>query len=352
VAVPTASGPAADELDLAPRVFFQIGRRNLFGRNRSVNLFTSVSLHSKHSSAAGVTEYRFVGTVREPRLFDTPVDAFVNVTAEQQIRSSFNFTRRSASAAVARHLTQTVSATANYQIQRTTVFDARVAAPDLPLIDRTFTQFLVSSFSGSLVRDTRNDPVDPATGTYVSANGQLAARAIGSEVGFVKSFVTAQAFRALPSSRRMVVAGNARLGMATGFTTLGQLPASERFFAGGDSTVRGFAVDRLGIRHVPFQPIDTLDSEGLPIGGNGLVIFNAELRTTVRGGSQVVGFLDTGNVFARASEIDLADLRSAVGGGVRYKSPFGPIRFDLGFKVNRQTGEGLTAWFVSFGQAF
>jgi outer membrane protein insertion porin family len=352
VAGPSGSGPASDELDLAPRAFFQIGRRNLFGRNRSVNLFTSVSLHSIHSSAAGVTEYRFVGTVREPRLFDTAVDAFVNVTVEQQIRSSFNFRRRSASAAIARHLTPSISATGNYQIQRTSVFDARVDASQLPLIDRTFTQFLLSSFSASVVRDTRNDPVDPAAGAYVSANGQLAGKAIGSEVGFVKTFITAQAFRTVPSITRLVLAGNARLGMASGFTTLGQLPASERFFAGGDTTVRGFALDRLGVRHVPFQPVDTLDSEGLPIGGNGLVIFNAELRTTVRGGSQVVGFLDTGNVFARASEIDLTELRSAVGAGVRYKSPFGPIRFDLGFKVNRQQGEGLTAWFVSFGQAF
>ena len=352
VAGTSSNGTTKDELDLAPRVFFQIGRRNLFGRNQSINLFTSVSLHSKHSSGAGVTEYRFVGTLREPRLFDTAADAFINVTVEQQIRSSFNFRRRSASAAIARHLTPAISATGNYQIQRTSVFDARIDPADLPLIDRTFTQFLLSSFSGSLIRDTRDDPVDPASGAYMSANGQIAAKAIGSEVGFVKSFITAQAFRTLPSLTRLVVAGNARLGMASGFTTLGQLPASERFFAGGDTTVRGFALDRLGIRHVPFQPVDTLDSEGLPIGGNGLVIFNAELRTTIRGGSQVVGFLDTGNVFARASEIALTELRSAVGAGVRYKSPFGPIRFDLGFKVNRQQGEGLTAWFVSFGQAF
>jgi outer membrane translocation and assembly module TamA len=66
----------------------------------------------------------------------------------------------------------------------------------------------------------------------------------------------------------------------------------------------------------------------------------------------VVGFLDTGNVFVSATDINLGKLRSALGGGVRYKSPFGPLRFDLGFKVNRQPGEGLTAWFVSFGQAF
>jgi len=348
----TGDGTASDELDLAPRVFFEIGRRNLFGRNRSVNLFTSLSLHSQHSTAAGVTEYRVVGTFREPRLFDTSADAFVNVTVEQQTRSSFNFKRNSASAAIARHLTPTISATGNYSIQRTTVFDARIDAPDLPLIDRTFTQFLVSSLSASVVRDTRDDPVDPASGTYVSGNGQLAAKAIGSEIGFVKSFVTAQAFHALPSVRRLVVAGNARVGTASGFTDLGQLPASERFFAGGDTTVRGFAVDRLGIRHVPFQPVDTLDSEGLPIGGNGLVIFNAELRSSVTEKSQVVGFWDAGNVFARAADIDVTELRSAVGGGIRYKSPVGPIRFDFGFKVHRQAGEGLTAWFVSFGQAF
>ena len=130
------------------------------------------------------------------------------------------------------------------------------------------------------------------------------------------------------------------------------LPQSERFYAGGDTTIRGFALDRVGTRHIPAQPSDTLDEDLLPIGGNGLVIFNAELRAPVAGGLGVVGFLDTGNVFARVADIDLTELRSAVGGGVRYKSPFGPIRFDLGFKVNRQPGEGLTAWFISFGQAF
>jgi outer membrane translocation and assembly module TamA len=82
------------------------------------------------------------------------------------------------------------------------------------------------------------------------------------------------------------------------------------------------------------------------------VIFNVELRAPVSGGLGVVGFVDTGNVFKRASDLDLGKLRSAVGSGIRYKSPFGPIRFDLGFKVNRRADEGLTAWFVSFGQAF
>jgi outer membrane translocation and assembly module TamA len=134
--------------------------------------------------------------------------------------------------------------------------------------------------------------------------------------------------------------------MATGFSGDKQLPASERFFAGGDTTIRGFALDRVGI------PGKTLDQDGVPIGGNGLVIFNGELRAPVTRSVGVVGFLDSGNVFKSASDLSLAELRHAVGAGVRYKSPFGPLRFDLGFKVNRDTGEALTAWFVSFGQAF
>jgi outer membrane translocation and assembly module TamA len=213
-------------------------------------------------------------------------------------------------------------------------------------IDRIFPQFRLSSFSASVIRDTRNDTVDPAAGGYVSANGQLAARQIGSEVGFAKSFFTAQAFRHVRGTKRLIMAGNARLGVATGFTTAEQLPASERFFAGGDTTIRGFALDRVGI------PGKTLDQDGIPIGGNGLVIFNAELRAPISGRLGVVGFVDSGNVFVRASDLDLGALRSASGGGIRYKSPFGPVRFDLGFKVNRRPGEALTAWYVSFGQAF
>src|SRR5262249_21625373 len=162
--------------------------------------------------------------------------------------------------------------------------------------------------------DTRDDQVEPGSGHYWSANGQLAARAIGSQVGFIKSYMTAQTFRTLPRVRRAVLALDARLGLADGFPRdvadldeHGQpkrddsgnvlmirstdLPASERFFAGGDTTVRGFALDTLGAP-------ETI-SNGFANGGNGLVIFNAELRVPVRSGVSAVGFIDAGNVFAR-----------------------------------------------------
>jgi outer membrane protein insertion porin family len=359
-------GTVRDEIEVAPRAFFEVGRRNLFGKVRSVNFFSSVSLHPKDepfvadqratgTGGYGFAEYRLLGTFREPQLLDTGFDGFATLTFEQQKRSSFNFSRRGASAEAARRLTRDLSVTGNYQIQRIRLFDISFGPEEGGFINRTFPPFRLSSFSGSLIRDTRNDAVDPATGGYLSASGQLAARAIGSEFGFAKSFFTAQMFGTIRGTTRVVVAGNARVGLATGFGSAEQLPtsespeqlpASERFFAGGDTTIRGFALDRVGI------PGETLDRDGIPIGGNGLVIFNVELRAPVSGGLGVVGFIDTGNVFKRAGDLDLGKLRSAVGSGIRYTSPFGPIRFDVGFKVNRRADEGLTAWFVSFGQAF
>jgi outer membrane protein insertion porin family len=356
---------AANQLDVAPRAFFQIGRRNVFGKNRSLSFFSSAAFHSQDSSETNL-EYTAIATYREPRIFDTAADAFVNATFEQQRRSSFSFSRRSLSADLARKLSRTVSITGSYQIQRTSVFDEQLADndPTKPLIDRLFSNVRLSSFSSSLSRDTRDDAVDPSRGQYASVSGQLAGRAIGSEIGLAKSFLTAQTFHRLPHTNRIVFAGSARVGLAAGFPreatdaegnveVIRDLPPSERFYAGGDTTVRGFLLDQLGVRHTPPDAAhDTISSSGFAVGGNGLVVFNAELRAPIAHGFGVVGFVDTGNVFAAASEIDLGELRTAVGSGVRYKSPFGPIRFDLGFKVHRQPGEALTAWFISFGQAF
>jgi outer membrane protein insertion porin family len=268
-----------------------------------------------------------------------------------------------------------VSVGGNYQIQRTELFDVNVSDIDdeeIQLIDRLFPQVRISSFSFSAVRDGRDDALNPAAGQYLSANVQLAARSIGSEVGFAKSYLTAQYFRRVRASQ-VVFAASGRVGTAAGFPrdvsrtdaagnvivgadgqpvvdTVKALPASERFFAGGDTTVRGFAVDQLGTPQ-------TIDQKGFPVGGNAVVILNGELRVPVFGGFGIVGFVDTGNVFAQTSDFALSELRTAVGFGVRYRSPVGPIRIDMGFKLDRRelvpgTLERPFAVHISLGQAF
>lgn len=374
------TGAATGRLELAPRGFFEIGRRNLFGKNRSINLFTRVSLRNQFQAGTSTDprsdiEYRVIGTFREPRVFQTTADAFLTATIEQQARTSFNFTRRAFNAEVARRLTRTVSVTGSYQIQRTELFDEQLdpaSAPSVTSVDRVFPQVRLSSFAASIVRDTRDDLAEPTAGRFLSANTQLAGRRIGSEVGFARSFLTAQLFRTLPRAPRIVLATNARIGMAAAFprltpdrdadgnpvfdgngqpvfVTVRDLPASERFFAGGDTTVRGFTLDRLGTP-------DLFDKNGFPTGGGGLVVLNAEVRVPIRWGFGAVGFVDAGNVFAQPSSISLAELRSSVGLGLRYRSPIGPVRVDLGFKLHRNLianeREPLTALHISLGQAF
>jgi outer membrane protein insertion porin family len=358
-AVPDA--PAVEQTVFAPRAFVQLGRRNLFGKNRSLNLFASVSQPTIGSdTASDATEYRAIGTFREPRIFDTTADAVLNATLQRQIRSSFTYRLASASVEIVRRLTKSVGISGVYQLQQTKLEDVSVELAEQPQIDRLFATVRLSSFTLSVLRDTRDDSVNPQAGQYFSASGQLAGRAIGSEVGFAKSVFTAQTFHVIPRSRGVIFAGNARLGLAAGFPrdveitnsagetvierNVKNLPEPERFFAGGDSTARGFALDTLG------RP-DTIIN-GFPTGGNGLVLFNAELRVPV-GNSQVVTFVDTGNVFLDVPDIDLAELRSSAGVGfrARFKS-FPLLRFDYGFKIHPQPGEDRGEWFISFGHAF
>ena len=263
--------------------------------------------------------------------------------------------------------------TGRYTFDYTKLFDEQIAAEDQLLIDRLFPQVKLSKIFGGILRDSRDDVLDPQRGAVVGLDGSVAARILGSEVGFVKTFAQGFLYRRLPG-RRVVIAAGARLGLAVGFsqdvpppleiallrqgdggqagasldldgpsveaftravdrateafpTAIKDLPASERFFGGGDTTVRGFALDRLGTE-------ETLDPQGFPQGGNGMAIFNLETRAPYWKSLQFVWFVDAGNVFRYASDIRLDEMRVTSGVGFRYRSPIGPLRVDWGWKLS------------------
>src|SRR5262249_12913845 len=112
---PESGGVASEALEFAPRVSFEVGRRNLLGKNRSVNLFTSLSLHPKDQTSVAPSggpfdfpEYLVTGTLREPRVLNSTVDGFVTGLLQQQKRSSFDIARRGASAGVTRQVNREV----------------------------------------------------------------------------------------------------------------------------------------------------------------------------------------------------------------------------------------------------
>ena len=364
-------GTAEDRLELAPRGFFEIGRRNLWGKNRSVNLYTRVSLRSTDIDVSqsgvrleedqtqtnlGFNEYRVVGTFREPRFLSRRSELLITGIVEQAIRTTFNFSRRIARSELAVQIRPQIALTGRYSFEKTKLFDEIFTPEEKPLlIDKLFPEVRLSKFAGSLIRDTRDDGVDPAHGALVTVDGDVAARAIGSEVGFVKTYVQGFLYRQLPVQRRLVLALGGRVGVARGFERIKgglavrDLPASERFFGGGDTTVRGFSLDRLGDE-------STISQTGFPLGGNGIVIVNGELRVKVFGALQAVGFIDAGNVFALASDLDFTNLRPAAGFGIRVASPIGPVRLDLGFNLDPKEFAGVPekrlVFHISLGQAF
>jgi outer membrane protein assembly factor BamA len=206
-----------------------------------------------------------------------------------------------------------------------------------PILD-TPVEYNIAALDLSVVRETRDNPLDSRRGQFLSFNLELSPKALASDLTFVKGF--AQGFFSRSFGPRWSWSQGYRLGLATGFG--GQsLISSERFNAGGANSLRGFATDSVGPR----------DFLGDPVGGQAVVILNQELRLHYPNGLGAAAFYDGGNVFASVHEMSF-DLRHVLGAGLRYASPVGLLRLDLGFPLNREPGDKAVRFFFSLGQAF
>lgn len=128
------------------------------------------------------------------------------------------------------------------------------------------------------------------------------------------------------------------------------VPFSKKYFLGGATSLRGWGR----------YEVSPLSDSGLPIGGDSLLSFSEEMRAELRGKLGAVLFLDGGNVWADSWGVTFGDLRYAIGPGLRYQTPVGPIRFDVGYQLNpipelRVNGQPQPRrWRIHFsiGQAF
>jgi outer membrane protein insertion porin family len=380
----------SEDLDVGYRAFLAVSRRNLWGKNRSVTLFGRVTLRQGSGNDTtgeprgyGFHDYRGLFTFREPRAFGTGGDAQFSAFVDQSRRTSYSFNRKGVTSEYARRIS-TYTVTGRYTFDYTKVFASPISFVEQVFIDRLFPQVRLSKLLGGVLRDSRDDVLDPQRGSVIGFDTSVAARILGSEVGFVKSFFQTFVYRRMPG-RGFVLAAGARLGAAVGFAqdlppvdeianrpalaalsgpvpraadgnelfedVSRDLPASERFFAGGDTTVRGFSLDSLGTAA-------TLDEEqGFPRGGNAMTIFNLETRAPYWKNLQLVWFLDAGNVFKRVSDFRFQDLRATSGVGFRYRSPIGPLRVDWGWKLSTRLlpaggRERPNVLHISLGQAF
>jgi outer membrane protein assembly factor BamA len=215
--------------------------------------------------------------------------------------------------------------------------------------------------------DLRENPNVNPRGFLVSNTLDLAANALGSDIEFVRGTMRVGYY--LPFGpkpltpgvvvdestgtpfqrwlRQSSIAFGARVGIIHSLTNSGSdeataIPIDERFFIGGATTVRSFGERDLGPH----------DNHGHPVGGEFDTVFNVEYTFPIFGELQGAIFTDAGNLLPTSEDIGLNDMRYAIGAGLRYKLPVGPIRLDYGVNPDPHQFEDFGAFHFSFGFAF
>jgi len=193
--------------------------------------------------------------------------------------------------------------------------------------------------STSFIEDRRDNLIRPSRGRFWNVTLQGAPDELGADIPFLKLF--GQLITFVPLGYDLVWASSYRLGIANAFDA--RLPADDRFKSGGIDSVRGFAQDSLGRA----DPIT-----GTAIGGEGLAVFNQELRFPIYRWFRGAAFFDAGNVYLTKSDFDPLDLRYSAGAGIRFSFPFGLLRLDWARAFDRRPGEESSQLWFSFGHAF
>jgi len=228
------------------------------------------------------------------------------------------------------------------------------------------TDYLVNTIGLTNTLDMRESPYVTPRGFLINNAVELASNAFGSDIEFIRAIMRVGYY--LPFGPKVLTPGvvedqpgtplqrwfqqsliafGARAGIIHSLTVSGPaeataIPIDERFFNGGADSVRSFGERELGPH----------DNHGHPVGGEFFTVFNVEYTFPILGELQGAIFTDAGNLLPTSEDIGLNDMRYAIGAGLRYKLPVGPIRLDYGVNPDPRQFEDFGAFHFSFGFAF
>lgn len=328
----TKEGPKALEIWNAvvrPRGTAEYIRSNVMGTAAQLSLVGQVSLK----------ETRGVLSWEQPYFFGLPMQTYLNAWLEREERRSYAFDRRGISLTTIRELEkpQDFVLLFTLRLARTSLYKLYVAESE---VDRQHFPFSTTSISGSFVWDRRDDAFNPAQGFFLSSSLEWAYPLFNAESNFQKVFSKFQYFYTF-SLPQWTFSLTSRLGLGRG-----RIPIHERFFGGGSHSFRGTDFDELGPK----------DSEsGNPVGGKALFILNVELSFPLLADLPYLHgavFYDAGQVFQERRQFNLLEFQQALGLGLRYRTPLGPVRFEVGWNLNPFPGEKSINVFLTIGNVF
>jgi outer membrane protein insertion porin family len=344
-------GSPQGETGVSPRVIFNLTRINFRGRAQSLifkshfgNLQKRAALSLDQPHWLDLRNWRMTLT----GLYDNARD--VNTFSSSRVEGSVQLTQQ---------VTKATQLLYRYSIRRIEVDPTSFPAGFSPsLIDLYSQPVRVGMPSLTFLRDRRDNPVNSTKGSYITFDIGLADSVFGSQANFGR--VLAQYATYHKIFRGWVLARSTRIGVESPFGDTVDIPLPELYFTGGSNSHRGFSINQAGPRDL---------SSGSPVGGNAMIVNNLELRFPpshlpwVGDNMSFVVFNDIGNVFGTADDMwqniwrfrqrnitsttdpnscanenavscDFSYMSAAVGGGVRYHTPIGPVRVDFSYNVN------------------
>lgn len=340
-----ASFKSAQATFYGPRGTFQYTRNNFRGKGESLS-FTAF---------AGRLDQRFAGYYINPNFAWSPWRATTSLSYENnETNPIFSSRQELGSFQLQRFLNKNKINTVflRYSFSQTDL--PRVEIPALVTDEDRHVR--LSTVATNFTHDSRDNALDAQKGLLESTEFALNTTQLGSSVNFAKFNGQLAYFKQV--RHNIVWANSLRIGLSQPFAS-SRVPLSEKFFTGGGNSLRGFPLDGAGPQRSIFacssgQTIGCPEIK-VPSGGNELLLINSEARIPLpfRKGLGLVGFYDGGNVFSNVGFHNFTQLYSNnIGIGLRYATPVGPVRVDLGRNLNPISGVNATQYFISIGQAF
>ncbi len=325
--------------------------RDLFGYGRPLTTSIEVSQRA----------YRGEILYEDPFFFDTDFSFRARLAAINFRFDGYTKFELGGRLELTRKITKYDEAGVTFAVRHVKIIDA-----DIKPIFLGDENYFVNTLGFTNTLDMRESPFVTPRGFLINNTLDLASSAFGSDIEFIRGTIRVGYY--LPFGPKALTPGvvedkpgtplqrwfqqssiafGARAGIIHSLTVSGPeeafaIPIDERFFNGGSDTVRSFGERDLGPH----------DHRGHPLGGEFFTVFNIEYTFPIFGELQGALFTDAGNLLPTAEEPGLDDMRYAIGAGLRYKLPVGPIRLDYGVNPDPRPQEDSGAFHFSFGFAF
>lgn len=315
----------AGQAGFSPRASFGVTRRNFFGDGHIISFQSRVS----------TLEQRAVLTYEAPQFLGSPNLnlLFSGLFDDSRDVRTFSARRREGSMQVGQKLNRASTLLYGFSFRRVSVSDLKVS-PEL--IPRFSQPARIGMLTLNYILDRRDDPTDAHRGIYTTIGAGWAFKALGSQTAFTRLIVQNATYHPFGFGDRYVLARSLTFGWLQPLINGEEIPLPEELFGGGASSHRGFPENQAGPRDL---------KTGFPLGGNGLLVNQTELRFPLVGDDlRGVLFWDAGNVYSdlraisfrvlQRNQADFNYMVHAVGFGLRYKTPIGPVRLDLAYTLN------------------